>query len=46
MLAAEHRCYPLAVRLIAEGRVRIVGERVSVDGAEGPERAVLNPLEG
>ncbi|MBT6117841.1 MAG: phosphoribosylglycinamide formyltransferase [Rhodospirillaceae bacterium] len=46
VLAAEHRCYPLAVRLIAEGRVRIVGERVSVDGAEGPERAVLNPLEG
>ena len=32
VLAAEHRCFPLAVRLIAEGRVRIAGERVSVKG--------------
>jgi phosphoribosylglycinamide formyltransferase 1 len=29
VLAAEHRLYPHAVRLIAEGRVRIAGDRVS-----------------
>lgn len=32
VLAAEHRCYPLAVRLIAEGRVRLRDGRVRVDG--------------
>ncbi len=31
VLAAEHRCYPAALRLIAEGRVRIDGDRVRVD---------------
>jgi phosphoribosylglycinamide formyltransferase-1 len=30
VLAAEHRLYPLAVRLIAEGNVVVVGERVSL----------------
>jgi phosphoribosylglycinamide formyltransferase-1 len=30
VLAAEHRIYPAAVRLIAEGRVRIVAGRVAV----------------
>ena len=32
VLAAEHRCYPAALRLIAEGRARVEGERVTVDG--------------
>jgi phosphoribosylglycinamide formyltransferase-1 len=32
VLAAEHRCYPLAVRWIAEGRVRIDGDRATIDG--------------
>ncbi len=40
VLAAEHRCYPLAVRLIAENRVRVENGRVRVDcGVE--EDAVL-----
>jgi phosphoribosylglycinamide formyltransferase-1 len=43
VLAAEHRCYPLAVRLIAEGRVRITDERVSVDGAARPGGPFFNP---
>jgi phosphoribosylglycinamide formyltransferase-1 len=43
ILAVEHRLYPLALRLIAEGRVRIEGERAVVDGAEAPELATLNP---
>lgn len=45
VLAAEHRCYPLAVRLIAEGRVRIADERVSIDRAAAPDRALFNPPE-
>ncbi|MGQ9367632.1 phosphoribosylglycinamide formyltransferase [Azospirillum sp. A39] len=36
VLAAEHRLYPLAVRLLAEGRARVLGERVEIDG-DGPD---------
>jgi phosphoribosylglycinamide formyltransferase-1 len=45
ILRVEHRLYPLAVRLIAEGRVRVAGERVEIDGWLAPDIAVLNPLE-
>ena len=44
VLALEHRCYPAAVRWIAEGRVRIVAERVIVAAAAAPQSALLNPL--
>ncbi len=43
VLSQEHRIFPLAVRLIAEGRVRVVGERVIIDGAEIPDGALMNP---
>lgn len=43
VLAAEHRLYPLALRLVAEGRARVVGERVAIAGAAAPEAALLNP---
>ncbi len=43
VLAEEHRIYPLAVRLIAEGRVRIDNERVIVENARAPAEALLNP---
>ena len=33
VLAAEHRIYPLALKLVAEGRVRIVEGRCFIDGA-------------
>jgi phosphoribosylglycinamide formyltransferase 1 len=33
VLAAEHRIYPLALRLVAEERVRIVNRRCFIDGA-------------
>jgi phosphoribosylglycinamide formyltransferase-1 len=37
ILAMEHRLYPLAVRLIAEGRVRIAADgRCRVDGLPPP----------
>lgn len=45
ILAAEHRLYPLAVRLIAEGRTRIIAGKVEIDGWRAPEPAVLNPSE-
>lgn len=42
VLAVEHRAYPLALRLLAEGRVRVDGERATVD-AGAPGSALLNP---
>ena len=43
VLAEEHRIYPLAVRLIAEGRVRVIEERVMIIGAHAPSFSLLNP---
>ena len=43
ILAAEHRLYPLSVRLFAEGRLKIAGNRVAVTGGAAPEFAALNP---
>jgi phosphoribosylglycinamide formyltransferase-1 len=49
ILEAEHRLYPLAVRLIAEGRVRVVPgavtERVEIVNARIPDILALNPQE-
>lgn len=40
----EHRLYPFAIQLIAEGRVRIEGRRVVVDGATtDADAALANP---
>lgn len=46
VLAAEHRCYPHALRLVAEGRTSIVNETVLVEGAAGPESIEVNPSDG
>jgi phosphoribosylglycinamide formyltransferase-1 len=43
ILQAEHRCYALAVRMIAEGRVSVVGERAIVAGAHCDPAASINP---
>jgi phosphoribosylglycinamide formyltransferase 1 len=43
ILQIEHRLYPLSVRLIAEGRLRVVGDTVEIDGWQVPDIAVLNP---
>jgi phosphoribosylglycinamide formyltransferase 1 len=43
VLAAEHRLYPLAVRLIAEGRTRVVEGKVEIGRWQAPDVAVLNP---
>jgi phosphoribosylglycinamide formyltransferase-1 len=44
ILEAEHKCYPLAVRLIAEGRVKVVDEIVRIAGGTFAGAALLNPL--
>jgi phosphoribosylglycinamide formyltransferase 1 len=43
VLAAEHRLYPLALKLIAQGRVRLVGERALVDAPTAAEGSFFNP---
>lgn len=43
VLAVEHRIYPLALRLVAEGRARVVGERVEIDGTVAPDHVLINP---
>lgn len=43
ILEQEHRLYPLAVRLIAEGRTRIENERVRIDRPQPPAVSMINP---
>lgn len=43
ILRIEHRLYPLTVRLIAEGRVRVVAHKVEIDGWQAPKTSALNP---
>jgi len=43
VLRAEHQLYPLALRLIAEGKVRVDGERVLVAGAPRADGIMFNP---
>ena len=45
ILVAEHKCYPMALRLIAEGRARVVNEKVGFDGAEPADGLLINPRE-
>ena len=44
ILVQEHRCYPRAIALWAEGRVRIDGRRVRIAGPPGrPDRTFASP---
>jgi phosphoribosylglycinamide formyltransferase-1 len=43
VLQAEHRCYPLALELVASGRARVVDERVVIERAETPTTVLINP---
>lgn len=45
VLVAEHRIYPLALRLIAEGRVEVVDERVHIDGSADTQGMLMNPAD-
>ena len=46
VLTAEHRCYPLALQLVAGGRTRVMENRVEIDGAIAPPTVHLNPDDG
>jgi phosphoribosylglycinamide formyltransferase 1 len=43
VLAAEHRCYPLALKLAGEKRLRVENERCLIDGALAQEAVLINP---
>jgi len=43
ILEQEHRIYPIAVRWIVEGRVRVSGERVLIDGVNPPDQVLVCP---
>jgi phosphoribosylglycinamide formyltransferase-1 len=43
VLAVEHRIYPLALRLVAEGRVRVTGGRCTIDGANAVGGELIVP---
>ncbi|HEX5080186.1 MAG TPA: phosphoribosylglycinamide formyltransferase [Geminicoccaceae bacterium] len=43
VLEAEHRCYPIALELLASGRVRVIGERTVIDDGTAPDAVMLNP---
>ena len=45
VLKVEHQIYPLALKLVAEGRVRVENGRCLVDSIPVPDSAALVPLE-
>ena len=45
VLAVEHRLYPLALKLVASGRVQIVEGSCRVDGMQNASSVLINPTE-
>lgn len=43
VLAVEHRLYPACLRLVAEGRAEVKGERVVISGAQDGTGSLLQP---
>jgi phosphoribosylglycinamide formyltransferase-1 len=43
VLAQEHQIYPLALRLIGERRIRVVGGRVQIEGTAACPGVLINP---
>lgn len=43
VLTAEHQAYPLALRLVAEGRVTVNGDRTEIKGGAALDQILLNP---
>jgi phosphoribosylglycinamide formyltransferase-1 len=43
VLAVEHKIYPLALKLVAEGRVRVENGRCLIDGVPIPDAGTLVP---
>ncbi len=46
VLAVEHRCYPFALRLVAEGRVAVENDRVVFDRVSEREAMLISPPAG
>ena len=44
VLEAEHRCYALALELVAGGRAHVVGERVEIDGDSKLPPPLIHPV--
>jgi phosphoribosylglycinamide formyltransferase-1 len=44
VLAAEHKAYPLALRLVASGRARVVDDRVEIEGEQVPDGPIFSPM--
>ena len=45
VLEQEHIIFPLAVRMIAEGRVKVEGNVVKIEGASFHNAPMINPFE-
>ena len=43
VLAAEHRCFPFALRLVAEGKAMVEGDQVRLKDARTPGLLLMNP---
>lgn len=43
ILVQEHKIYPRAVQLFAEGRLRVEGRRVFIEGAKPDGQAIISP---
>jgi phosphoribosylglycinamide formyltransferase-1 len=43
VLEQEHRAYPLALRLVAEGRAKVAGNVVEIVGGRADAARLLNP---
>jgi phosphoribosylglycinamide formyltransferase-1 len=44
ILAVEHRIYPEALRLLASGRLRLVGDLCRIEGEAGSAAPLISPL--
>jgi phosphoribosylglycinamide formyltransferase 1 len=43
ILDQEHKIYPRAVQLFAEGRLRVEGRRVLIDAAKSEREVIISP---
>jgi phosphoribosylglycinamide formyltransferase-1 len=46
ILVLEHKIYPEAIRLFSEGKLKVVGRKVVIDGAAVPEGSLTHPPTG
>ncbi|MBT4888947.1 MAG: phosphoribosylglycinamide formyltransferase, partial [Rhodospirillales bacterium] len=45
ILVQEHQIYPRVVKWIADGRVRVSGEKVLISGVEMPDQSFISPYD-